>query len=196
MTPPCGVPFRGGLEHAVLHHPGLEKFFDQIENVAVGDLAPQRRHDDVVGKVVEEPLDVGIEYVRVPVPMEFQDFFHGHVTVAAGPEPVRVVMKHPIEDRTQEKPKHLLSNAVADGRDPQGPGLPRSLGDLHAPQGQGGKLPFLQATHQGQQVLLEVGLEHGDADLVDPRRTAVTFDVAEGISQGSLVDDAPSANVP
>ena len=89
-----------GLEHAILHHPGLEKFFDQIENVTVGDFGPQSCHNDAVGKVVKEPLDVGIEYVRVPGAMKFQDFFHGHVTVAAWPEPVRVVVKQPIEDRT------------------------------------------------------------------------------------------------
>ena len=180
MTPPCGVPDRGRLEHALLHHPGLEKSFDQIENVAVGHFGSHACHDDCVREVVKEPLDVGVEHMGVPLPMEFQDPLHGHMAAACRPEAIRVVVKQPLEERAQEEPKHLLSNPVADGGDPQRACLARSLGDMDAPQGEGLESPVLQVAHQGQQVLFEVDLEHRDADLVNPRRPAIPPDVAEG----------------
>ena len=46
-------------------------------------------------------------------------------------------MKDPLEERTQELPKHLLSNAVADGGDTQRPRLAVALGDVDTSQGQG-----------------------------------------------------------
>ena len=57
---------RGRLEHALLHHPGLEKSFDQIENVAVGHFRGHSGHDDAMRQVVKEPLDVGVEHMGVP----------------------------------------------------------------------------------------------------------------------------------
>src|SRR5271165_7354898 len=47
---------RSRSEFAFLHHAGLEKSFDQTENVAVGDLGGDAGHDDLVRNVVEEPL--------------------------------------------------------------------------------------------------------------------------------------------
>src|SRR5208337_4470110 len=164
-------------KQALLHHSGLERSFDQAENVAIGDLGSHTSHDDLVGDVVKEPLDVGIEYVDVPLPMELQHSLHGLMAVAARPKTEGIVVKHSLEERAEELPKHLLSNPVADGRDPQRACLAWTLGDVHAPQGKGLKSPFLEVVHQGQQILLQVCLEHGDADLIDPCRAPVTFDV-------------------
>ena len=45
-------------------------------------------------------------------------------------------------------------------------------------------IPFLLICwHQGQQILQEIALIELDADLVDPRRTAITSHVAEGFVQ-------------
>jgi len=59
---------------------------------------------------------------------------------------------------------------------------------MHASQGQGLKRPRLESAHQGEQVLFEVSLEHSDADLVNPRRAPVTFDVPEGTVHEDLGD--------
>jgi len=37
------------------------------------------------------------------------------VAVAVGPEPVRVIVKQPLEERAQEEANHLLGHPVADG---------------------------------------------------------------------------------
>ena len=95
---------RGRSEHTCLHHPGLEKSFDQSENVTVGHFGSKSCHDDRVRDVVEEPLNVGIEHMGVPLPMEFDDPQHGLMTVACRPEPVGVVVEDPLEERTQEEP--------------------------------------------------------------------------------------------
>jgi hypothetical protein len=92
-------------------------------------------------------------------------------------------VKHPLEERAQELPKHFLGNPVADGGDPQRACLAWPLGDMHAPQGVGLESPFLEVVHQGQQVLFEVGLEHSDADFVDPRHAPVASNVPEGAVQ-------------
>ena len=91
-------------------------------------------------------------------------------------------MKPPLEERTQDEPKHFLSNPVADGGDPQRACLVRTFGDVcDTPQGEGLEgTSRLQVAHQGEQVRFEVGLEHPDAHLVDPRRTAVPSHVAKG----------------
>jgi len=38
--------------------------------------------------MIQKPLDVGIEYVDVPLPMEFQHPLHSLMAVAARPETI------------------------------------------------------------------------------------------------------------
>ena len=96
-------------------------------------------------EVIKEPLDVSIEHMRVPLPMKFQDFSNRHMTIAARPETIRVVVKHPLEERAQEEPKHLLSNPVADGGDPQRACLARTLGECTRRKGRGLKVPSFRS---------------------------------------------------
>src|SRR5260370_27076880 len=118
--------------------------------------------------------------MRVPLPMELQDPFHSAMTVACRPVTVGVVVEDRLKERTQEEPKHLLSNAVADSGDAERPGFPVPLGNPDTAQGQGFEGPALEFPHQGQQVLPEITLEQTNADLVAPRRTALPLDVAKG----------------
>ena len=120
-----------GVGRAFLHHSGLEKSFEQIENLPIGDFGGHAGHNDLVRNVVEEPLNVGVEYVNVSLPMEFQHPLDGLMAIAAWSETIRVVMKQPLEEprvtRTQKLPQHLLGNAVADGWNPQGTKLPLGM---------------------------------------------------------------------
>ncbi len=72
----------------------------------------------------------------VPLLMEFQDFLHGHVAAAAWPEPIRILVKQPLEERTQEEADHLLSYSVADGWDPQRACLALAFGNPDTTQGE------------------------------------------------------------
>ena len=135
----------------------------------------------VVRDVVEEPLDVGVEYVGVPLPMEFQHPLHGLMTVACRPEAIGVVVKDPLEERTQEEPKHLLSNAVADGGDTQRAGLARRpLGMWTRRKGRGWNVPLLRSRIRASKFCSRLASNMVNADLVDPRRAPVPFDVPEG----------------
>jgi len=135
--------------------------------------------------MIQEPLDVGIEHLSVPVPLEFQHLFHGLMAIACRPKTIRVVVKDPLEKRTEEEPKHLLSNPVANGGDTQRTGGAVPLGDMDTTQGLGPKAPVLETPHQGQQVLREITLKQPNADLVDPGRAPVTSDVPKrGLEQG------------
>jgi hypothetical protein len=82
-------------------------------------------------EIVEEPLDISVEHMVVPLLMEFQDFAHGHVAIAVWPEAIRVIVKQPLKERTQEEAYHILGNPIANGGHiPSAlPHLPNSLRD-------------------------------------------------------------------
>jgi len=65
------------------------------------------------------------------------------VAVPLGPETIGVVVKDPLEERTQELTNHLLSDPVADSGDSQGTGFTVGLGDVDAAQGAGLISPIL-----------------------------------------------------
>ena len=63
-------------------------------------------------------------------------------------------MKDALEERVQETANHLLSNAVGDCGNTQGPGfLCVSFGDVDTSQREGLISPILQATFERLQVL-------------------------------------------
>jgi hypothetical protein len=101
------------------------------------------------------------------------------MAAALGSEPERIVVKDPLEERTQEVSDHLLSNAVTDSGDAQGPRFTAALVDVDSPKGLGLVCPILQATHEGQQVLIELMLEHSDADLINAGGSPVPANVSE-----------------
>ena len=83
----------------------------------------------------KKPLNVGVEHLTVPLPMEFQHPLDGHVTVACRPETIRVIVENRLEDRAQEQPEHFLSDAVPDSGDAEWTSFPVPLGDTDATQG-------------------------------------------------------------
>ncbi len=64
------------------------------------------------------------------MPAEFDDPHDGHMTVSPRPEAVGVVVKDPLEERTEELTNHLLSNAVAHSGDAQRSGFAIAVGDV------------------------------------------------------------------
>ncbi len=124
----------------------------------------------------------------MPLPPEVQDPLHCHVTVASRPETIRVIVEDRLKDGTQDHPEHLLSDTVPDSGDAERPSPSVPLGDQDATQGQRPKDPSLELPHQGQQVRCEIVLVQTNADLVDPRRTAIPLDVAKGVVHQGLGD--------
>ena len=107
------------LELAALHHSGPEKLLDQPQDVPVGHHLGQFAHHGLVAEIVEETGDVGIEHPTVPLPPQFQDLLHRLMTASSWPEAVRMIVKLGLEDRTQQTPKHLLSDPIPDCRNSQ-----------------------------------------------------------------------------
>ena len=135
------------------------------------------------GKLSKNPLMSASSTWVCPSRWSSRTLLHRPMAVAAGPEPVRIVVKQPLEERAQEEADHLLGHPVADGGDPQRTRLALTLGDMDATQGEGFIRPILQAPHQGEQVVYEVSLEGLDALPVNPRGSAIPPDVAEGEQQ-------------
>jgi len=127
-----------------------------------------------VRQVIEESGNVSIEYMTVPLPPEFEYPFDRLMAVAARPEAVRVVVKPSLEDRTQELPKHFLSDPITHSRDTQRPKLAGAFRDVDPPSGQRLERPCFKFPQQPVKVLIQVRLEHLDRNFVDPRGPAVS----------------------
>src|SRR3990172_6057171 len=137
-TPPCGVPTRVARNLPPSKTPALRNFSqdDQVQDVPVGDHRGQFRHHRTVRQVIEESADVGVEYVIVPLPPEFEHPLDRLMTTSARPEAVRVVVKLSLEDRVQEATNHLLSDPITHSRDSQRPKLAGAFGNVDPPRGQ------------------------------------------------------------
>jgi hypothetical protein len=68
--------------------------------------------------------------MAAPLLMEFDDPLDGQLAAASRPEAVRIVVKDPLEERTEELANHLLSNAVAHGGDAQRTGFAVAFGNV------------------------------------------------------------------
>jgi hypothetical protein len=91
-----------------------------------------------------------------------------------GTEPIRDLQKVGLEDRLQHQPGRLLTNPVADRRDPERPHTTTWLRDPHAPDRRGAIPTFTKSTlqlaeHPLDPVLLNLSQRH----LIDTSRTPV-----------------------
>jgi hypothetical protein len=154
---------------------------NQPQDVPVGNHRGQLRHHRTVRQVIEESGDVGVEYVIVPLPPEFEHLFDRLMTTSARPEAVRVVVKPSLEDRTQEATNHFLSDPITHSRDSQRPKLAGTFGNVDPPCGQRLERPCFEFPHQPVEVLIQVRLEHLNRDLIDPRGPAVSSHGAPGV---------------
>src|SRR5882757_4871212 len=88
-------------------------------------------------------------------------------------------MEQGFEQRRQQPTQHFLCYAIADAGNAQRAFLATPLVDVRASCRTRLESPRLELSHQLQQVLFEIGLEHGDADLIDSRGPAVLANGAE-----------------
>jgi hypothetical protein len=183
-----------GLKTPFSITPRAKEFLDEAQDVAVGHLGRDRRHDDRVREVIEETLDVGVQHKPVAAFMVFEDPRDGPVAVASRAEAVGRVVKLRLEDRRQETPKHLLRDPIPNRRDAQRTEFAVAFVDELAAQGLGLKPPGLEIAHHRLQVGVEVGRKHLDADLVDAGGSAIALDRME-CGQHKLRGDAPGERV-
>ena len=73
MTPPCGV-LGCGFKDTVVHYPGSEKFFNELQDVAVSDMSRDTLHNQFVRDVIKESFDIGIQHELVTVVGIFNTF--------------------------------------------------------------------------------------------------------------------------
>ena len=131
-APLARVPMDVGDSAPVLHHSGLEKSFDDAENVAVGNLG--RRQPAMMtscGMLSKKPLISASSTYFLPLLMEFIDPpQNSHVASSSRPETKRIVVKDPLKEWTQKLANHLLSNAVPYSGDAQGTGFAPAFVDV------------------------------------------------------------------
>src|SRR5260370_40899877 len=129
----------------------------------MGEREGELLHEDGMAKGVEEPLDVGVEYIKVPELLEFLELFHRLMAVAALSEAERAIVKRRLETGVEEAPEHLLGDAVAHGGYAGGTEVSSALLDVNPTGGEGVVGPPLQLSHQGAQGLIELSIAHLDA---------------------------------
>jgi hypothetical protein len=126
-------------------------------------------------------MNIGIEHDRVPLPMEFQDSLKRLVTVPVRDKSEGSRVKLGFEDRRQEESDDFLGHTIPNDRNAEGPELRRSgaFGNIQSAQGEGSVVSRLELPHERIKILIELILEHLDADLVDSRSTAIPLDRPE-----------------
>ena len=97
---------------------------------AVGNLSCDCLHDDVVGQVIEETLDVGIENDSIACFVGLQHLRQRLMAVASGPEAEGRVVKQQFKDRMKQSTKRLLRHPVTNCGDTQRAELARLLGKV------------------------------------------------------------------
>ena len=86
------------------------------------------------GMLSKNPFQVRIHHHPIPVLVQLHELRHGRVATAMPPKAMRAVMERRFKDRFQQGTDRLLCHATPDGGNPQGPGSPFALGDIHPPQ--------------------------------------------------------------
>src|SRR5210317_533947 len=119
------------FKDTVVHYPGSEKFFNELQDVAVSDLSRDTLHNQFVRDVIKESFDIGIQHELVTVGGVFQHLFDGHVAVTARPEAVRVIMKLLFEDRLDQASDDFLGDPASNGGNTERSKFAASLWDIH-----------------------------------------------------------------
>ena len=129
MTPPCGVPLVGLLDHAVFHHACHEPLPQQLEHPPVRDAPSHQLHQFLVVDAPEVVPDVGVKHVVVPLRAELPQRLQGHRRAPLGAEAVRGRTEARHEDRLQHQLRRHLrplgpvpseSQAAASSHQPSG----------------------------------------------------------------------------
>ena len=115
-------------------------------------------------EIVEEPLDVRVEYHAVPLAVEFQHPLDRLVAVASWDESVRVLVKLWLKDRGKKPSNHFLRDPISHHRNAERSKLRRAgtFGDVDTAQRQGPERSRFQLPHQRREVVLQVGSKHGE----------------------------------
>ena len=134
-----------------------------------------------MSEIVEKSTNVSIEDHKVPLLMEFEHSLDRHVAVAVRDEPVGVFVKQRFEDRSQEPSQHFLGHSITYGGNSQRACFRRTgtFGNVDSPKRNGTERAVLEFSHQLVQVVIQVLLEHLDADFVDPCGPPVALHSAE-----------------
>jgi hypothetical protein len=94
-------------------------------------------------------------------------------------------MKQGFKEGRQQAADSLLGHAIFDGWNAEGTNLGFILGNETTPQRVGLKGTVFQFPPQRLEVLVKVGLEHPNADLVDARGATIALDRLEAVAQQS-----------
>ena len=111
-------PDRGGFENSVFHHTGCQKFFDQIQDVAVKETsACTAATISLCGMLSKKPAMSASRVTPLACLMKRQQPLDRVMTAAAGPKPERAIVKQRLEDRLKKPSNHLLCDPISDSRD-------------------------------------------------------------------------------
>src|ERR1700730_422655 len=113
----------------------LEKRFDQLKRSPIAHLFLNALHKPRVQNGIEVTPQISIHYKRVAFSKQPLHFPKRVFTANSRAKAVAHLEELPLKDGLQHKLKRRLNDAVFHHRDSQGPNLPASFRNLHAPYG-------------------------------------------------------------
>ena len=110
------------------------------------------------------------------------------MSVTAGTEAKRELREVRLEEGFKNGANHLLSHPVSDSGDAQRTKFAFSFRDEDPAQGNGAVASAFEVEHQGGEIVVQVGLESADTDLVHARRAAIALDRKKSAAHTIQVD--------
>jgi hypothetical protein len=167
---------RSRLKDTVFHYSGLEKFFDEPENITIGDFLSHRIHDDVMPEIVEKSGNVGVKHEAQPAAMESNKGVESLMGVSILNVSKGRFVEHWFEDRGQETTNDLLSYPVSDRWNAERTKLRFIFGNENPTKGFGLKRTLFKNLHKGLEIVLKIRFEHLDANLINTCGPPISFD--------------------
>src|SRR5574341_1105471 len=103
----CGVD-----EFAVFHYPGAEKLADNFQNISIGDFFAYGLHDHILGQVIEEPLDVGVNHDMPAILLGLEHKLNGGMASTIRPKAAGMWVELGFKNGFEELSHHFLSDTV------------------------------------------------------------------------------------
>lgn len=189
MTPPLGSAGGGGVEIQPIHHACRKKLAEDTQDISVSNALGNTIENEVVRDVIEASLDVGVNDPFEPVGMSLTESLNRLVRIAARTEAKRELREVRLEDGFKDGANHFLSDPVSDGGNAQRTKFAVPFRDEDPAQGRGVvAASVFEVKHQGGKIVVQVGLESANADLIYPGGSAIAFDRLEGSVQSVKVN--------
>jgi len=181
---------RSGREkRTALHDASGEKPTDDAQDIAVCNALGHTIEDQVMGDIIEESLNIGIDDPFEACGMSRANSLNRLVSITTRTEAKRELREMRLKDRFEKSANDFLSDPVSDGGDAQRTEFAFPFGDVDPAERGGAVATFVfEIKHQVDKIVVEIGFKRMDADLINPGSAAITLDSLKGLAHSGKVN--------